>query len=205
MNTAQHIVHLLPIAVELIDRTMIELAREIDIFRPTLEKFVRGTPAAVLLVEFGEDDQEENLRRLQRLKDLIGDLGFGWDKHGDKYGGVAEVLNPELQAAITEVRTSGLNIMMSMKDAGKPVSFVEDCAVPLEHLAQYTTRLTQIFDKHGTRGTWYAHAGSGCLHVRPILNLRLDKDVDAMREIAEEAFAMVREYKGSHSGEHGVD
>jgi ferredoxin len=113
------------------------------------------------------------------------------------------VLNPELQAAITEVRTSGLNIMMSMKDEGKPVSFVEDCAVPLEHLADYTTRLTEIFEKNGTRGTWYAHAGSGCLHVRPVLNLRLEKNVHAMRAIAEEAFAMVREYKGSHSGEHG--
>jgi FAD/FMN-containing dehydrogenase/Fe-S oxidoreductase len=203
MNAAQHIVRLAPIAVELIDRTMIELAREIDIFRPTLEKFVHGAPAAILLVEFGEDDQEENLRRLRQLKDLIGDLGFGWDKNGTQWGGVAEVLNPELQTAITDVRTSGLNIMMSMKQEGKPVSFVEDCAVPLEHLADYTTRLTEIFERHGTRGTWYAHAGSGCLHVRPILNLRLDKDVHAMREIAEEAFAMVREYKGSHSGEHG--
>jgi FAD/FMN-containing dehydrogenase/Fe-S oxidoreductase len=203
MDTAQHIVHLLPIAVELIDATMIELAREIPIFRPTVEKFVRELPAAILLVEFGEPDHEENLRRLRRLKDMIGDLGFSWDKSGDKWGGVVEVLNAELQAAITEVRTSGLNIMMSMKQEGKPVSFVEDCAVPLNHLADYTSRLTAIFEKHGTRGTWYAHAGSGCLHVRPILNLRQDKDVHAMREIAEEAFAMVREYKGSHSGEHG--
>ena len=203
MNAAQSIVHLLPIAVELIDRTMIALAREIPIFRPTLEKFVRETPEAILLVEFGEADQEENLRRLRRLKDMMGDLGFAFDKSGDKWGGMVEVLSPELQAAITEVRTSGLNIMMSMKDEGKPVSFVEDCAVPLEHLADYTSRLTAIFEKHGTRGTWYAHAGSGCLHVRPILNLRQDKDVSAMREIAEEAFAMVREYKGSHSGEHG--
>src|SRR5450756_282094 len=203
MNCAQHIVHLLPIAVELIDRTMIELAREISIFRPTLDKFVRGTPAAILLVEFGEDDHEENLRRLRRLKDLIGDLGFSWDKSGDKWGGMIEVLNADLQTAITDLRTSGLNIMMSMKEQGKPVSFVEDCAVPLEHLADYTSRLTAIFEKHGTRGTWYAHAGSGCLHVRPVLNLRLEKDVHAMREIAEEAFAIVREYKGSHSGEHG--
>ena len=203
MDAAQHIVRLSPIGVELVDSTMIELAREIAMFRPTLEKFVREAPAAILLVEFGEDDHEENLRRLQRLKDLMGDLGFGWDKSGTKWGGVVEVLNPELQAAITDVRTSGLNIMMSMKSEGKPISFVEDCAVPLEHLAQYTDRLTKIFEKHGTRGTWYAHAGSGCLHVRPVLNLRLDKDVHAMRAIAEEAFAMVREYKGSHSGEHG--
>jgi FAD/FMN-containing dehydrogenase/Fe-S oxidoreductase len=203
MNSAQHIVRLKPIAVELIDRTMIGLARQISMFRPTLEKFVRGTPEAILLVEFGEEDHEVNLRLLQQLKDLMGDLGFGWDKNGAKWGGVVEVLNPDLQAAITEVRTSGLNIMMSMKEEGKPVSFVEDCAVPLEHLADYTSRLTRIFEKHGTRGTWYAHAGAGCLHVRPILNLRQEKDVHSMREIAEEAFAMVREYKGSHSGEHG--
>jgi Fe-S oxidoreductase len=92
---------------------------------------------------------------------------------------------------------------MSMKQEGKPISFVEDCAVPLEHLADYTARLTAVFEKHGTRGTWYAHASVGCLHVRPVLNLRLDTDVTAMRAIAEEAFEMVRAYKGSHSGEHG--
>ena len=113
------------------------------------------------------------------------------------------MLDPKLQAAITELRTAGLNIMMSMKEAGKPISFVEDCAVPLEHLADYTARLTEVFEKNGTTGTWYAHASVGCLHVRPILNLRLDKDVKAMRAIAEQAFAFVREYKGSHSGEHG--
>jgi FAD/FMN-containing dehydrogenase/Fe-S oxidoreductase len=203
MDAAQHLVKLKPIAVELVDRTMIELAREIAMFRPTLERFVRGTPDAVLLVEFGEDDQEENVRRLKQLHETMGDLGFGWDKPDAKWGGVVDVLDPNLQAAITDVRTSGLNIMMSMKEEGKPVSFVEDCAVPLEHLAEYTDRLTQVFEKHGTRGTWYAHASVGCLHVRPVLNLRQEKDVKAMRAIAEEAFALVRAYKGSHSGEHG--
>src|SRR4029450_12201781 len=67
----------------------------------------------------------------------------------------------------------------------------------------YTDRLNRIFEKHGTHGTMHAHASEGCLHVRPVLNLKLEKDVKAMRAIAEEAFAMVREYKGSHSGEHG--
>jgi FAD/FMN-containing dehydrogenase/Fe-S oxidoreductase len=203
MDAARHIVKLGPIAVELVDRTMIELASDIAMFRPTLQAFVRGDPDAILLIEFGEDAQEENIRRLKRLEDLMGDLGFGWDKSGKHQGGVVEVLDPALQGAITELRTAGLNIMMSMKEEGKPVSFVEDCAVPLEHLADYTARLTAIFEKHGTRGTWYAHASVGCLHVRPVLNLRQEKDVKAMRAIAEEAFAMVRAYKGSHSGEHG--
>jgi FAD/FMN-containing dehydrogenase/Fe-S oxidoreductase len=203
MDAAQHIVKLKPIAVELVDSTMIELSRGIDMFRPTIEAFVRGTPDAVLLVEFAEDEWDENLRRLKLLESLMGDLGFAFGNTGAHWGGVVEVLDPKLQAAITDVRTAGLNIMMSMKEEGKPVSFVEDCAVPLEHLADYTERLTEVFERNATRGTWYAHASVGCLHVRPVLNLRLDKDKAAMRAIAEEAFAMVREYKGSHSGEHG--
>ena len=203
MLAAQHIVRLGPIAVELIDRTMLGLAADIAMFKPTIEAFLRGDPEAILFVEFAEADWDENVRRLNQLVVLIGDLGIAWDKPGAKWGGVVEVLDPKLQASITEVRTAGLNIMMSMKEAGKPVSFVEDCAVPLEHLADYTARLTEVFERNGTRGTWYAHAAVGCLHVRPVLNLRLDKDVHAMRAIAEEAFAMVREYKGSHSGEHG--
>jgi FAD/FMN-containing dehydrogenase/Fe-S oxidoreductase len=202
MNAAQHLVKLKPIAVELVDRTMLELAGEIAMFRPTLKAFVQGTPEAILLVEFDEGEFE-NKRRLKELGAMMGDLGFGFDKQGAKWGGVVDVLDPVLQAAIADVRTSGLNIMMSMKEAGKPVSFVEDCAVPLINLADYTTRLTEVFEKHGTRGTWYAHASVGCLHVRPVLNLRQEKDVKAMRAIAEEAFAMVRDYKGSHSGEHG--
>jgi FAD/FMN-containing dehydrogenase/Fe-S oxidoreductase len=203
MKAAQHIVKLGPIAVELIDRTMLGLAAEIAMFKPTVAAFLRGDPEAILFVEFAEDDWDENLLRLKRLGELIGDLGTSWDKSGAHWGGVIEVLDPKLQTSINEVRTAGLNIMMSMKEAGKPVSFVEDCAVPLEHLADYTARLSQVFEKNGTRGTWYAHAAVGCLHVRPVLNLQLEKDAHAMRAIAEEAFAMVREYKGSHSGEHG--
>ncbi len=101
-----------------------------------------------------------------------------------------------------EVRKAGLNIMMSMKGDGKPVSFIEDCAVPLEHLAEYTSRLTEMFHEHGTEGTWYAHASVGTLHVRPILDMRRD-GAAKMRAIAEEAAALVREYKGAYSGEHG--
>ena len=202
MDMAQHIVKLKPIAVELVDETMIALAGAIGMFKPTLKQFVRGEPAAMLLVEFAEDDAENQVR-LKQLSALMGDMGFGWDQPRERWGGVVEVMDAGLQTAITDLRTSGLNIMMSMKEARKPVSFVEDCAVPLPHLAEYTRQLTEVFEKHGTRGTWYAHASEGCLHVRPVLNLRLDKDAAAMRAIAEEAFALVRTYKGSHSGEHG--
>lgn len=203
MDSAQHLVKLKPIAVELIDSTMIALGRDIAMFKPTIEAVVRGEPDALLVVEFAEESEGANLAKLRQLNELMGDLGFGWNNPQRKWGGVVDVVEPAIQAAITDFRKSGLNIMMSMKTAGKPVSFVEDCAVPLPHLAEYTDRLNKIFAKHGTRPTMYAHASEGCLHVRPVLNLRLDKDVKAMRAIAEEAFAMVREFKGSHSGEHG--
>ncbi len=203
MDAAQHLVKLRPIAVELVDRTMLSLGREIEMFKPIIATAVRGDPDAILIVEFAEEDQAENLSRLKRLNELMADLGFGWEQPRRKWGGVVEITEPALQTAIAEFRAAGLNVMMSMKEAGKPVSFVEDCAVPLAHLADYTERLNAIFARHGTSGTMYAHASEGCLHVRPVLNLKLEKDVKAMRAIAEETFAMVREYKGSHSGEHG--
>lgn len=195
MEAAQHIVKLGPVAVELVDSTLIALSREIPMFAKTVERFVKGEPEALLLTEFAEDNQVENLRRLKELDELMRELGH---KHA-----VVEAIGSDFQKAVWEVRKSGLNIMMSMKSDGKPVSFIEDCAVPLEHLADYTERLTEVFAKHGTTGTWYAHASVGCLHVRPVLNLKLEKDARTMRAIAEEAFEMVREYKGAHSGEHG--
>jgi len=202
MEAAKSLVALGPTSVELVDRTMIDLARAIPIYARTLEQFVRGDPAAMLLVEFA-DTPPENDENMRQLADTVSDLGHGFGKGGDHEGGLVEVRDMVLAAEIGELRKAGLNIMMSMKDEGKPVSFVEDCAVPLDHLPEYTDRLTEVFKRHGTNGTWYAHASEGCLHVRPVLNLKLDADVRKMRAIAEAAFEMVREYKGSHSGEHG--
>ena len=194
MDSAQHIVKLKPTAVELVDRTMIELARANPAFRPVIERALIGKPEAILLVEFAGEEREAQLRDLARLVELMGDLGLP--------GSVVEMPEPGPQAELWEVRKAGLNIMMSMKGDGKPVSFIEDCAVPLEHLADYTQRLTDVFTKHGTRGTWYAHASVGTLHVRPILDMRRE-GATKMRAIAEEASALVREYKGAYSGEHG--
>ncbi len=194
MESAQHIVKLKPTAVELVDRTMIELARANPAFRPVIEAALIGAPEAILLVEFAGEEREPQLRNLKRLTELMADLGLP--------GSVVEMALPRPQAELWEVRKAGLNIMMSMKGDGKPVSFIEDCAVPLQHLADYTRRLTEVFTKHGTRGTWYAHASVGTLHVRPILDMRRD-GAAKMRAIAEEASAFVREYKGAYSGEHG--
>ena len=198
MDSAQHIVKLGPTAVELVDRTMIDLARSNPSFKKTIETALidpqAQTPEAILLVEFSGESQAPLLAKLKALQELMGDLG--------QAGTVVAMPDAGLQKNLWEVRKAGLNIMMSLKGDGKPVSFIEDCAVPLESLAEYTQALTEVFSKYGTRGTWYAHASVGTLHVRPILDMRRD-GAQKMRAVAEEASALVRKYKGAYSGEHG--
>jgi len=195
MEASRHLVQLGPEAVELVDRTMIDLGRSIPIYRATIDQMVKGEPDSLLIVEFHGDADGPLLAKLDELDETMADLGWP--------GAVIRVTDSAFQAGIAEVREAGLNIMMSMKGDGKPVSFIEDCAVGLDDLADYTERLNDVFAKHGTKGTWYAHASVGCLHVRPVLNMKDPADVATMRAVAEECFALVREYKGSHSGEHG--
>jgi FAD/FMN-containing dehydrogenase/Fe-S oxidoreductase len=195
MDAAQYIVRLGPSAVELVDRTMIELALANPAFRATMETALIGRPAAILLVEFSGPERSSLLRKLLDLEELIGDeLGLP--------DCVVQMADEAPQKNLWEVRKAGLNIMMSLKGDGKPVSFIEDCAVPLQHLAEYTDALTEVFERHGTRGTWYAHASVGTLHVRPILDMRRG-GAKKMRAIADEASALVRKFKGAYSGEHG--
>ncbi|MEY2663138.1 MAG: hypothetical protein RIQ35_1456, partial [Pseudomonadota bacterium] len=198
MDSAQHIVKLGPTAVELVDRTMIDLARHNPSFKKTIESALIDaagpTPEAILLVEFSGEAHAPLLERVAALNELMSDLGLP--------NTVVSMPDAALQKNLWEVRKAGLNIMMSLKGDGKPVSFIEDCAVPLEHLAEYTSALTEVFSKYGSRGTWYAHASVGTLHVRPILDMRRD-GAQKMRAMAEEASELVRRYKGAYSGEHG--
>ena len=206
MDSAQHIVKLghnmqggALTAVELVDRTMIELSLENPAFAPTIRTALApaingGKPEAILLVEFSGASKADIAPKIKELVDLMGDLGLP--------GSVVEMIDDAPQKNLWEVRKAGLNIMMSLRGDGKPVSFIEDCAVPLEHLAEYTDALTQVFAKYSSRGTWYAHASVGTLHVRPILDMRKD-GASKMRAIAEEASELVRKYKGAYSGEHG--
>ena len=195
METTQHLVALGPVAVELVDNNVLVLGADIPLFRQTLAQITRGAPNCLLIVEFAGDEQNPLLDDLKRLDQCMADHGFP--------DAVVAVTDPARQRQVWEVREACLNIMMSMKGDGKPVSFIEDCAVPLEHLADYTCAVTELFERHGTRGTWYAHASVGCLHVRPILNMKDECDVAAMRDIAEAACDLVKRFKGSHSGEHG--
>jgi FAD/FMN-containing dehydrogenase/ferredoxin len=198
MDTAQHIVQLggdgTLSAVELVDRTMIELSLQNPAFAPTVRTALIGRPDAILLVEFSGNSKAELAPKMRQLVELMGDLGLP--------GSVVEMMDDAPQKNLWEVRKAGLNIMMSLKGDGKPVSFIEDCAVPLQHLAEYTDALTEVFRKYGSKGTWYAHASVGTLHVRPILDMRREGGAK-MRAIAEEASALVRRYKGAYSGEHG--
>jgi FAD/FMN-containing dehydrogenase/Fe-S oxidoreductase len=198
MSAPQHIVKLAPSAVELVDRIMIDLSLNNPAFRTTIQTALIGMPAAILLVEFSGDDQQALVAKLKDLVTLMAELGLP--------DNVVEMTSPTAQKELWEVRKAGLNIMMSAKGDGKPVSFIEDCAVPLPHLAEYTDALTQVFAKYGTHGTWYAHASVGTLHVRPILDMRRggpEGGAAKMRAIAEEASELVRKFKGAYSGEHG--
>ena len=198
MSMTREIVGLGPSAVELVDRTMIDLSRTNPVFAPVIATALAADAGqrtdALLLVEFSGDDAGLALRQLDQLEVLMADLGLP--------GSVVRMESPAAQSSLWEVRKAGLNIMMSLRGDGKPVSFIEDCAVPLEHLADYTAQLSEVFARHGTRGTWYAHASVGTLHVRPILDMRRD-GAAKMRAIAEEASALVRQFKGAFSGEHG--
>ncbi len=195
MRATPSIVALGPTCVELVDRTILELAQAIPAFQATLGEIGAGDAAALLITEFAGEEAAAQHQALAALHDCLAELG--------QPGAVVDATSPGLQTRITALRTAGLNIVMSMKGDAKPVSFVEDCAVPLAHLADYTAALTEIFARHGTTGTWYAHAAVGCLHVRPVLNLKEEAGALTMRAIAEETLELVQLYRGSHSGEHG--
>src|SRR5207245_2260320 len=141
MEVTRFLVELGPSAVELVDRTMLDLARQLPVFRATLDRHVQGAPEALLLVEFAGDEQAPLIESLGRLEETLADHGHP--------GSVVRTIDAQPQADMTAVRKAGLNIMMSMKGDGKPVSFIEDCAVPLNDLAAFTDRLTRMFRKPG--------------------------------------------------------
>ncbi|MDC0375891.1 FAD-binding oxidoreductase [Pelagibacteraceae bacterium] len=195
MALTKEMVKLKPTTVELLDKNLIDLAKAIPLYAGEINKYIKGDPEAVLMVEFIDEDLDLARQKLKDLESLVK------TDNADNHFAAHE--NLQDQKAIFEIRKAGLNILMSMKGDKKAVAFIEDCAVTLEHLDDYTSKLKEIFRKYNTSGMFYAHASVGTLHVRPVLNMKTEEDVKNMKSIAEEAFTLVKQYKGSHSGEHG--
>ena len=195
MELTKEIVKLKPTCVELMDQNLLNLAKEIPIYADGIKKYIKGNPKAVLMVEFIDTDQSVYEKKIKDLEYLV--------LNQNKNNQFSYYSNLEEQKEVFEIRKAGLNILMSMKGDKKPVAFIEDCAVSLDHLADYTAQLKEIFKKYNTSGMFYAHASVGTLHIRPVLNMKSDEDIKNMRSISEESFEIVKNYKGSHSGEHG--
>ena len=195
LDAVQHIVTLEPHAVELMDDSLTRLAREYPDFGVTVEALIPPGANTVLLVEFAGEDDAALAGKLSRLEEVVRATGPGRQ--------VVRAEDPAAQAAIWAVRRAALSVVMSMKGDRKPVSIVEDCAIPLPALAEFGAAVEEIFARHGTSATWYAHASVGCLHVRPALNLKDPADVAAFRTVAEEVLSEAVRLGGSWSGEHG--
>ena len=194
IGTVSEILKYKPAAVEIIDDTVIRMSKE-NLTTRDYCHFIEGDPGAILLVEFYDDDKEKVMERtLKMAEDLTA--------QGKCFASPAYPQGKEYDEVLL-VRKKGLGLMMGMTGGPKPVAFIEDAAVPLEHLPTYIDQVVKICEKYGTHPAMYAHASVGLIHVRPILDLRKPEDVEKMKGIANEAFDLVVKYGGSWSGEHG--
>jgi FAD/FMN-containing dehydrogenase/Fe-S oxidoreductase len=184
-----------PAAVELMDRTILDLSRRKHEYA-ALGTILDGDPEALLFVSFSGDDEQELLGRMSTLTSL-------WRKHNHGYH-TLEAVTPAQQAALLKVRKSGLGLLMAASTGSRrPLAFVEDTAVDPRFLPEYTARFAKILDRHGLRAGFYGHCSVGCLHIRPFVDLTDPGGVATMRAVAEEVKDLVREYGGVNSSEHG--
>jgi FAD/FMN-containing dehydrogenase/Fe-S oxidoreductase len=184
-----------PSAVELMDRTILELARS-KIEYASLGELLHGDPEALLFVTLTGEESGELQARLGRLTDL-------WRRHQHGYHTLTAATAAD-QGALLKVRKSSLGLLMAAgHGTRRPLAFVEDTAVPPEHLAEYTRRFRKILDRNGMRAGFYGHASVGCLHIRPFVDLAEPGQVAAMRAVAEEIRDLAAEYGGANSSEHG--
>ena len=194
MEAMQPILECNPTAVELIDKTILDMARgSLEFSR--LTTFIQGEPAALLAVEFYGETQAELESQLERLEKTLKGAGFGY--------AFVRCFTTEEKTRVWETRKAGLGLLMGMKGDAKPVGFVEDAAVPIENLPEYVRRFDEIVTAHDTTAAYYAHASVGLLHNRPIVNLKSETDIQKMHDIAREVRDLLMELDGAMSGEHG--
>lgn len=184
-DAASEILEYQPSAIELLPGSLIRLARSIPAYAHQLG-FVQGDPEALLLIEFSG----ENGARLEnQLRKISADIQIA--------------VTPQEQQQVWNIRKMGLGILNSRPGDAKPLAFIEDLAVPVEKLGYFTREMARILKEHGTYGEFYAHASAGCLHIRPVLNLKSGQGVRQMRSIASQAVKLAIGLGGAVSGEHG--
>ena len=214
LDAVSDVVHVLehdPAAVELIDDTLIELASETTAFREVVAKLPEGTDAALLVEFYAGDDPAGRAMVDELLADRVRDRGTGGDTGGgsgtddpDRYAFDAlEAHDEDDRAELWKLRKAGNPILLGRTSDAKHISFLEDCAVPPEHLPRFVSEFQSVLAEHGTFAAFYAHAGPGVLHVRPLVDTKSEVEVESMEAIADAVTDLVVELGGSVSGEHG--
>ena len=183
-----------PAAVELIGRMILDRCRTSLGFARLLS-FVEGEPDALLVVEVNGDSDGEVRSKLDALKADVERKGLGY--------ACVNLVEPGDQANVWALRSAGLGLLMSTKGDSKPLPYVEDTAVDPRSLGEYVRRFDEIVKAHGTTAGYYGHASVGCLHIRPLVDVKNSDGVDRMESIASDISDLVLEYGGSLSGEHG--
>ncbi len=174
-----------PSAVELVPRMIIRLARGVPEYARQMG-WVVGDPAALLVVEFSGEDPSALRETARRTGDILA---------------IAE--STEEQARVWNIRKVGLGLLDSRPQSARPVAFIEDCAIPVGRLGEFVREVERILSTHGAEGGIYAHASAGCLHIRPILNLKTARGLNALRSISEAVLALTLKLGGAMSSEHG--
>jgi FAD/FMN-containing dehydrogenase/Fe-S oxidoreductase len=184
-----------PSAVELIDRTILDLSRQ-KIEYAALGSILEGDPGALLFVTFDGDNESESTASVQRMADL-------WRRHGHGYHTLLAT-TPAHQAALLKVRAAGLGLLMAASSGTRrPVAFIEDTAVDPARLPAYVERFTKVLERHGLTAGFYGHASVGCLHIRPFMDLTNTAEISTMSAVAAEIRDLVGEFGGANSSEHG--
>lgn len=182
-----------PMASELVDKFIMDFT----IGHPEYGKnrfFIEGDPAAILMVEFMDNDKEDTFKKAQQLINSLKEeqLGFAYP-----------VLYNEQTKSAWDIRKAGLGLLRNLKGDAQPVNLIEDCAVSTDDLPDYISGLQEILARHKVQASYYAHAGAGELHVEPIINLKSAEGLKTFRNILADTVVLVKKYNGSLSGEHG--
>jgi FAD/FMN-containing dehydrogenase/Fe-S oxidoreductase len=194
VESSQEILSLQPAAMELLDRMILELGRQSLEYSRCMD-FIQGDPGALMLVEFYGDSRSEVEAKIEALEGRLRQQHLGY--------ATTRALESAEQLNIWKVRKGSQGLLMSVLGDKKPIAFVEDPAVPVENLPEFLRRFQKLLAGYDTVGGYYGHASVGCVHIRPLINLKQSSEIEKMRRISEEVCSLVIEFGGSMSGEHG--